>query len=440
MFSEEELKIVQDQLAQLNQRRENLKEQIKTRTEQVKSIPSYQNRLEELEKLNKKDEEVQMKELQSATSELNSVRSEFSKKKNNFDDSKIKKAEKSLASLVEKGKKIEDSLNDLRTIEKNNKSIEEPIDNEILFLLSRIQQLSKLSQQIPKFSKYLMSINDSNQSIALSQHKIQCFEEREIKINTSIDEKEGEKLSKLTELRKITTENNDLSEIIQQYEAEQIEIYKKLNSLSIKLQEVNDGLSRERITLTNTLSRVKSIDDTYTEKINDTQREIDLINIRIAEEPKHLKDQVEEVNIRISKTNQMKEQIEKKLEDLKKEIRERFSESNDVTTLTNMLAEEWVQHQIVLDHVSKSENTLGTIEADIDRKKFALSEITERFSNVTNNNQKGMFLLSYIYDTVLNDNRKLGEDLVSLQDDCKVLENDYELLKEFSNSYSHHNI
>lgn len=432
MISQEEFSLLQQKYIQQNQEKERLAEQVKALELDNQNFASLKQKIVELKAEVDREEHVQMTELGNKTAEIRQIRDEIANAKTGQESKRNKKLEQQLEGMVEKLKKLDEQIIQLDRTDQENVILEEPLDKQLNDLTERLNKLKMYQEKLTNGKNIIVEITDLEGIRENLLKEVNQLKEEVPLLDYKLNTSENEKISKMSELRRITADIDAANDLVKNGDNEHSEKYKQLNKVSIELQGINDSLKSEKAkTIDIQKEYTKKIQD-VTEQGNSIQKEIQEMNKKINHFPEYKKNTIDHLEMKVAKGKQLTEQLESKRNEIRQQIALKNQSSETVVNLTGVMEKEWVDHQRLLDDESRLKAQLDRCKEDLRRKRLASEEIERLFpKNAKPFKSAGMAELEHLYEVTLAQNKQLGQTLASLKDDYEIHKSDNQLLREF---------
>lgn len=433
MISKEEFAQIKKKYELQLQENDKLSKQITELTAQNIAIQQLRQRANELRIENEREETIQMNELGSASAELKALRHEISAVKNSDDSKRNVKLEQQLDELFDKHRKLDKELQELEKIDKEYADQEGPVDNQIAGYNEHIAKIRALCEKVTRGRDYILNIIDAEGKLFQVELMMDKVSKQIPELENGVNNSENEKVSKLSEMRRITAKIDSVVEGIKAGDREHNERYRTLNKFSNQLQEINDATKTEK-------SRVSEIQMRYVKKAQDAVTDARKLETQIEEEkqkiaqfPEYKKAALVDLQTKVSKSKQLANELEAKRKELRAQIQQKILSSDIIMNLNKAMEEEWYQRQALLDEEKALQKELYKLTEQLKRKKLCASEIERLFPHKSKPIKgHGVVELEYIYDQSLKLNKKLAEALNDLRDEIDARQNDYKLLRSFA--------
>ncbi|EAX86066.1 hypothetical protein TVAG_089800 [Trichomonas vaginalis G3] len=401
-------------------------------TAQNQAIPQLRQRAAELQVENEKDDTKQMEELGVATAELKALRQKISNVKNSQDSKKNVKLEQQLDTLFDQSRKLDKELAELEKIDKEYSDQEGPVDTQIAALIEHNNKIKALSEKVTRGRDYILRMLEEEARIHQLERMIEKASGELPELETLINNLENEKVSKLSEMRRITADIDAVIEKIKAGDHEHNERYRLLNKVSNQLQEVNDLTRNEK-------ARVADIQIQYVKKAQDAVAEAEKIQQKIEEYKKKISDFPEfkkaalvDLQTKVTKAKQLTDQLEQKRKELRNQIQQKILSSDIIVNLNKAMEEEWYNRQVLVDEENALKKELQKYTDTLKRKKLCSDEIERMFPRKNKPHKgPGIAELEHMYDQTLILNKKLAEAADDLREELEIHKNDYKLLRSF---------
>ncbi|OHT02624.1 hypothetical protein TRFO_07046 [Tritrichomonas foetus] len=425
MISKEEFAILQQKLVQISKKKEEYEVLISERKQEIEEMKHFQQKIDSLESAIEADEESQNRELSEASAEVKNFRPDSSSRWNIFDreQKKIPKLESTLASHEEKLEKLIKLGVEMQEADHENEEKINPLLAEAKEIEKQLSKLERLSTRIPPAAPIMLKLDELEREnvFLVDSNKLALTKLPEM--SQKVEELEEKIQLNEAQLNRYLLELNSIQLEIEQQKTAKNEQFVQLQEVSTELTHVNQEMRNENTTCSHEHSLSEKQEISQQSELTELRKQIIEFKHDVETFPEQIKIAHNDNATLLYKKKQMSEQLEKKLVEIRQEMIQKQSNTEEVQQLTSKLEQHWLQHQKIFDAHEKKKALLEKKRDELQRKKIAYEEINNRWPIHGKVKAKiGLSELNYIYEEAMIQNRKMALDLNTLKDDLVVQE------------------
>lgn len=435
MISREEFTLLQQRLVEKTNQREEYSNKVEAKKKELEELNTILKKIEELNDTIASDEETQNRELSEAAAELHNFKPEsfLGTKWNIFDrdEKKISKLESTIAQCEEKLEKVTKNCDELLQKDQNNEDSLYQLNKKAEKANNRLAKLRQLSSRIPPPAPVLHQLED------LEDTKIFLKQSNEKAITLIPDLKkqannlEEQVQTNSTDLELMTMDLQTLTIEIDQHKGDKSDQFAQLQRTNLELQNLNVQVRTENDTSSQEISLNDELSIKQTKDLTEIKKKILNLKTQMSTFNDQKKAAYGDNATLLNKKKQLCDQLEKKLSEERQILIEKQSNTSEVQDLTTKLEKLWIEHEKMVQQHENKKKKLQKTKEDLNRKNIAIMEISAKWPiDGKVKTRPGMNELNHMYEIALIQNRKMAEDLHSLQEELNVQEEMNKTLKE----------
>ena len=435
MISRDELALLQQKLVERTNQREEYSNQIEEKKKELEELNTILQKISTINDAIASDEELQNRELSEAAAEVHNFKPEsfLGTKWNIFDrdEKKISKLESTIAQLEEKLEKVTSNCDDLLQKDQANEDSLYQLNKKAEKASNRLAKLRQLSSRIPPPAPVLNQLEDledtNNYLKKSNKEAIALIPD----LKKRLDSLEEQVQTDSTDLELVTMDLQTSTIEVDQHKDDKNDQFAQLQKTNLELQSLNVQVRTENDNSSHEISINDELSIKQTKDLTEIRKKILNLKTQMSNFNDQKKAAYGDNATLLNKKKQLCDQLEKKLSEERQILIEKQSNTSEVQDLTTKLEKLWIEHEKMVQQHENKKKQLEKAKDDLNRKNIAIMEINSKWPiDGKVKTKPGMNELNHMYEIALIQNRKMADDLNTLQEELAVQEEMNKTLKE----------